>query len=81
MKHRNKASYYLIKIFIMKGGEKMKMKKCNKGQQVLEYLLILAAVIVAIIAITAIVQNQVQTGLTSTANRIGNDMNRIATAP
>jgi Flp pilus assembly pilin Flp len=58
---------------IILGGEKM--KKFHKGQSTLEYVIILAAVVGAIIAIAATLSNKV----TSSYNSLGDKVNTTVT--
>jgi uncharacterized protein (UPF0333 family) len=59
-----------------KGGEKMKISK--KGQSVLEYVIVLTAIIAIIVAAAAtIIQPSVNQTLNKAASSISNALNRL----
>jgi uncharacterized protein (UPF0333 family) len=68
---------YFLTLFkgIILGGEKM--RKFSKGQSTLEYVIILAAVVGAIIAIAAVLKSKLTTSSTALTNTMGSKIEEV----
>jgi uncharacterized protein (UPF0333 family) len=59
----------------LKGDEKM--KKCKRGQSVLEYVIVLTAIIAAVILGSNLIKNSVNTSLSNAAQTIEGAASRL----
>jgi Flp pilus assembly pilin Flp len=60
-----------------KGGEKMRIARNRKGQNMVEYLVIIGAIIAVLIGLRTVFTTQVNSGMTGLATKINGSMGNL----